>query len=271
MSSRNLGLLALALALPTCSSIAGTSLIGEGRRVLFIGNSYLYYGDLPALVHALADSAGIELAVGSVTGPDLALIDHWKSGPARSEVRKGWEFVVLQQGPSAADLSRDTLRLATGYFAGEMAARGSRPALFSAWPRADRLQDFPRAIESYRLAAQDVNGILLPVAAAWLAAWERDPDLALYVDGLHPNTQGSYLSALVVVGRLLGISPVGLPALVRLRNGALVALDPGVAALLQEAAAAALAGAQPGLGSVPGWRGAREAVSTARAAGAIRN
>ena len=52
----------------------GPRLIGEGRRVLFIGNSYLYTQDIPGIVQALADSAhGDKLAVETVAGPDLAL------------------------------------------------------------------------------------------------------------------------------------------------------------------------------------------------------
>ena len=76
----------------------GPKLVGEGRRVLFIGNSYLYLQDIPGIVQALADSAhGDKLAVETVAGPDMALVDHWFTGEARSEISKGgWEWVVLQ-------------------------------------------------------------------------------------------------------------------------------------------------------------------------------
>lgn len=236
-------LLVLVLALSVgCLGSGGTDphLIGEGRRVLFIGNSYLYVGDIPGIVQALADSAGGDkLAVETVAGADLALIDHINLGQARSEIAKGgWEWVVLQQGPSSVEVNRDTLRLATGYFATEIAAVGATPALFSAWPTQDRRQDFDRAIESYTLAAADVHGLLLPVAAAWLAAWAQDPSLPLYADGLHSSTQGSYLSALVIYARLLGKTPLGLPATLRLRSGALISIPPLTATILQEAAAA---------------------------------
>ena len=109
-------------------------------------------------------------------------------GTARREITKGgWEWVVLQQGPSSTDLNRDTVRLAAGLFAAEIEKVNARLALFSAWPREGRRQDFPRAIESCTLAATDVSGILLPVASAWLAAWSRDPTLQLYVDCLHAS------------------------------------------------------------------------------------
>jgi hypothetical protein len=223
------------------SQIIGPQELGEGRRVLFVGNSLTYSNNLPGILQALADSAGGDkLAVATVVGADIALVDHWKDGTALREIaRGGWELVVLQQGPSSTEVNRDSLRMFTARFAAEIAKIGGRPALYSVWPTIGRRQDFPRAIESYTLAAADVNGLLLPVASAWLAAWEREAGLQLYApDGLHPTVNGSYLAALVMYARILNRSPVGLPARLRLRNGAVATVDPAVAALLQQAAAA---------------------------------
>lgn len=216
-------------------------LIGEGRPVLFIGSSYLYTMDIPGIVQALADSAGGDkLAVMTIAGPNYALIDHWNEGTARDQIAQhAFEWVVLQQGPSSVEINRDSLRLVTKLYADEMAKVGNaRPALFSAWPSEDRRQDFTRAIESYRLAAADVNGILLPVASGWLAAWDRVSTLQLYEDGLHPSREGAYLAALVIYAGLLGKSPIGLPATVRTRDGFTIAINPTTAATLQDAAAA---------------------------------
>ena len=212
--------------------------MGEGRRVLFIGNSYTYLMDIPGIVQALADSAGGDrLAVATVAGPDMALVDHWSNGTALREIKKGgWEWVVLQQGPSSTALNRDTLIIATRQFGTEIKGVSARPALFSAWPSQSRRQDFDRAIESYTLAAAEVNGLFLPIASAWLAAWRRDPTLRLYSDGLHPSIDGAYLSALVIYARLLGKSPIGLSNRVRLRSGTIVSLPANLATLLQEAA-----------------------------------
>jgi hypothetical protein len=237
--------LPLSLAACLSSAISGPQLSGSGTPVLFIGNSLTYVNDLPGIVQALADSAGgPAIAVETVAFPDYALIDHWNEGSAaghaRAEIAKGgWKFVVLQQGPSSTEVNRDTLRLATRMFAQEMSKFGATAALLSAWPTVDRRQDFPRAIESYTLAAGDVNGVLLPVAAAWLAAWRRDSTLALYSDGLHPSIDGSYLSALAIYAVLEHRTPMGLPSRLRLRSGAAVFVDQKIAGILQAAAAEA--------------------------------
>ena len=218
-------------------------LIGEGRRVLFIGNSLTYWNDLPLIVQALADSAGgTSLAVMTVAFPDYNLDDHRARGAAQRAIALGgWEVVVLQQGPSSVEENRVQLRQSVGMLNGEIRAVSATPALYSVWPSAARRGDFDRAIESYTLAAQDVSGLLFPVAAAWLAAWQRDPTLGLYSpDGLHPSIAGSYLAALVMYGVLYDRSPVGLPPRVRLASGGHLGVTPEIAAVLQEAAAEVL-------------------------------
>jgi hypothetical protein len=220
------------------------ALVGEGRRILFIGNSLTYWNDLPLIVQSLADSAGgASLAVMTVAFPDFNLDDHRAQGAAeRAIALGGWEIVVLQQGPSSLAENRAQLRASVGLLNGQIRAGSATPALYSVWPQDSRRADFDAAIESYTLAAQDVNGLLFPVAAAWLAAWQRDPTLALYSpDGLHPSIAGSYLAALVMYGVLYDRSPVGLPARVRLASGVEVGVSSAHAALLQEAAAVVLA------------------------------
>jgi hypothetical protein len=222
---------------------AEPKMIGAGVRVLFIGNSYTYVNDVPGLVQALADSAhGDSIAVETVAFADFALVDHWNDGTALREIRKGgWCWVVLQQGPSSLDVNRDTLRLWTKAFAREIQSVGARPVLFSAWPQANRVQDFDRAVASYSLAAADVNGLLAPVASAWLAAWRRDSTLHLYAnDGLHASPEGSYLAALAIYGAVLGRTPLGLPNAIATRSGSVLTLEPVRARLLQDAASEAL-------------------------------
>ncbi len=229
---------------------AGTTepqLSGAGTPILFVGNSLTYVNDVPGIVQALAASRGDSLAVETVAFPDFALIDHWNEGTgrgtARGEIASGkWKFVVLQQGPSSVSVNRDTLRLSTKLFASGIAQSGGVPALFSVWPTSDRLQDFPASIQSYTLAASDVGGVLLPAASAWQAAWQRSPTLALYSDGLHASTAGSYLSALAIYAVLVHKTPIGLPSSLTLRSGSRIAVDSATAAILQAAAA-----------SVTGW------------------
>jgi hypothetical protein len=213
--------------------------VGDGTRILFIGNSLTYVNDVPGILQALADSSGVgPLAVASQTLPNYALIDHWTDGVAQREIaRGGWAWVVMQQGWTPAGVYRDTLRLATRNFGREIAKIGAKSALYQTWPPVDRRGEFAGSIESYELAASDVGGVVFPVARAWLATWERDSTIGLYSDGLHASVAGSYLAALVMYARIFDRTPVGLPAAIRTRAGITLRVDAGLARTLQDAAA----------------------------------
>ena len=183
-------------------------------RILFIGNSLTAANNLPAIVESLGRArGGANVETTTVTASNFSLEDHWNQGPARAEIAKGgWTAVVLQQGPSALPESRVLLRDYTKRFAAEARKAGARTALYMVWPARARAADFDDVSRSYALAAQDVDGLLLPAGDAWREAWRLDPSLALYGgDGFHPSGLGSYLAALAVWRGLSRASVVGLP------------------------------------------------------------
>jgi len=212
----------------------------EDLRVLFIGNSLTSVNDVPRLVEGLTARGGVRVRAAMVARNNFSLDDHLQDGEATKAIdRGGWSFVVLQQGPSALEESRVSLRAAAKRFDSLIRRAGARPALYMVWPASARRGDFDRVRESYALAASDIGGLFLPAGDAWRAAWRRDTSIELYGnDGFHPTPQASYLSALVIASALTGRDP-----------GSMAARPPGWpvdwltterARLLQEAAAQAL-------------------------------
>ena len=202
--------LALAAALMTTQA--------SPTRVLFIGNSLTYANDLPAMVCAMARSAGRHVTCESVAKPDYGLEEHWNDREARRTIARGWDVVVLQQGPSALPESRRLLVDYTRRFDAEIKKAGARTALYMVWPSRARRGDFPGVSQSYAAAAKDVNGLLLPAGEAWRAAWATDPELQLYgPDGFHPSPIGTYLAALVIYEQIFNSAPpaVNAPAAVQ--------------------------------------------------------
>jgi hypothetical protein len=205
----------LFLALTSCSGDNAALEPAPSHRVLFIGNSLTYFNDLPGTVAQLASSVNLTVEVTSVARPNFALIDHVNGKSNAVEViRTGdWDYVVLQQGPSGLDLSRDTLLLATRLLDPYIKAAGGRSALFMVWPESARFEFFDEVHASYQLAAQEVAGLFLPAGEAWLGAWAADPQLQLYgPDGYHPSELGTYLAALVVFEGITGRDARSLPA-----------------------------------------------------------
>jgi hypothetical protein len=223
------------------TSPTGSASYGTGpKRILFIGNSLTAANQMPSLVVALAESAKVSpLPTADLDWrPDFALIDHWSIGEPQPLINNGkYAVVVLQQGPSSVEVNRDTLRLAAKLFAPLIRASGGMPAMLAVWPTSNRLVDFDRATESYRIAAADVGGMMIPSGEVWRAAWKRNPTLGFYSsDGLHPSALGSYAMALSVFGILYDRSVVGLPSTLRLLDGSTLSVDAATARLIQESA-----------------------------------
>jgi hypothetical protein len=207
-------------------------------RVLFIGNSLTYMNDLPGTIAALGGSAGPTITVASVAKPNLALIDHVEGKSNALEVidKGNWDYVVLQQGPSALKLSRDTLILAARRLDRHIRAAGGRSALLMVWPESSRFGVFDEVRDSYRIAAEDVDGLLLPAGEAWRAAWDTDPQLQLYgPDGYHPSELGTYVAALVVYEGITGKDVRTLPT-EAIVSGHALSIPESLVRRLQEAA-----------------------------------
>jgi hypothetical protein len=212
-------------------------------RVLFIGNSLTYMNDLSGTVAALGGSAGLTITVASVAKPNFALIDHveGKSNAVDMIDEGNWDYVVLQQGPSALDLSRDTLIIAARRLDRHIRAAAGRSALLMVWPESSRFAVFDEVRDSYRVAAESVDGLFLPAGEAWRAAWATDPQLQLYgADGYHPSELGTYVAALVVYEGITGKDVRTLPAQA-IVSGRALSISESRVRVLQEAAHEAVA------------------------------
>ena len=242
LTSRGIAFTAIVISLTALLNLEIISKIESDQkrlRVLFIGNSLTYTNDLPAILESLAKaSAQRRLEYKMIAFPNFSLEDHWNKKDAREAIQKGrWDFVVLQQGPSASRDGRAVLLDYTRRFSELIRQVGAAPALYSVWPSLNRKQDFDGVFESYKLAAEAAGGIVFPVGEAWLNAWRANPSIELYgADGFHPSDAGSYLAALVMYARLYARSPLGLPAKVRLHTGRTIEIPPDQAALLQTSA-----------------------------------
>lgn len=221
----------------SCGNSVEPQLTG-GIKVLFIGNSLTYVNNLPGTLSALALTAGDTIQVRMVAEPNFALIDHYVGGSnALGEIASGgWNFVVLQQGPSTTPINRDSLILTAKLFEPRIRAVGATPALYMVWPTTDRIAFFDSARVSYQMAATAVGGVFMPAGRAWVTAWASDANLALYdPDGLHPSPLGTYLAALVIYERLTGHDARQLPGMAVV-DGRTLSTPEATVRLLQRAA-----------------------------------
>jgi hypothetical protein len=185
-------------------------------RVLFVGNSYTYFWNLPQTVAAMAESQDLPVAIRQSTAGGVNLGQHWrgeKDLDTRNNITTGhYDIVVIQDHSRQAVDHPDSLRQYMQQVIDLVQAQGSRPLLYMTWAR----QRDPLMIEqiapAYRNLALSNETLLAPVGEAWQMALTLRPDLPLYdPDGSHPSPSGTYLTACVMYALLFERSPVGLP------------------------------------------------------------
>jgi hypothetical protein len=195
-------------------------------RVLFIGNSYTYFNDLPEVFAKLAEAGHQgKIETRMVAPGGWRLKDHWEKGTARKLLGEGkWDFVVLQdqstlgmdywvEGTDHAN-SDAIFRPYAEKWAAQIQANGAAPVFFLTWAGKNVPEDQPALNYAYVRAAKDTRSLLAPVGMAWDALRHAQPSLALFYEGhgSHPSPAGSYLAACVLYATILHRDPLGLPS-----------------------------------------------------------
>lgn len=195
-------------------------------RVLFIGNSYTYNNDLPAMLGGLVRALSPEtrLETGAVLLGGATLESHWKRGEARELLRgEAWSHVVLQEQSLLGHLRIDgALRMNepeerfypyARLFARESLAVGASPVFYMTWSRKADLPAQEVLTRAYAHVAREEGGVLAPVGVAWERVRREQPELELYgEDGHHPGPVGTYLAACVLYASLFHQPCLGAPS-----------------------------------------------------------
>lgn len=196
------------------------------RRVLFVGNSYTRYNDLPDVVRELSGARDdvAPLEVESVLVDGATLWDHWTTTGARERIESGVFDVVVLQGQSTEPIrdARDVptgFRWATRYLAEAAVASGAQVVLFATWARRAGHPDYERlalgdpatmTADLVRAYARNAwgNAQLAQVGLAFEIALAELPDVEVYSDdGSHPSAAGSFLAGCVLADMVGGEHP----------------------------------------------------------------
>lgn len=200
--------------------LAGAAQERDSLRVLWVGNSFTYYNDLPATVREIAASQGVKLSCARFLKGGERFSGHLKNRALLDTLaRGGWDYVVLQEQSSAPAMSTREVarevyplarRLDSLVHAGSPAARvifymtwghrGGNRRPVPEYPPANRYEGMQeRLITSYLEMAYDNDAWCAPVGMAWRRVRSERPDLELYrPDDFHPSPAGSYLAANVL-------------------------------------------------------------------------
>ncbi|HEU5399780.1 MAG TPA: DUF4886 domain-containing protein [Terriglobales bacterium] len=197
----------------------------ETLRVLFIGNSYTYFNNLPEIFAKMAEAGHQKKIIYEMQAPGgVRLKDHWN----RTETRKAladekWDYVVLQDQSTLGTnyYFEGTPRIPSDElfhtyamdFAKSIKESGAIPVFYMTWARKTVPQDQDALTAAYMRATRETKAIISPVGMAWAEVEKEHPAIELfYKDGSHPSAAGSYLAACVFYATIFGRSPEGLPS-----------------------------------------------------------
>jgi hypothetical protein len=212
-------LLALSLFQSACAALPGPAVQelanSAPKRVLFVGNSYLYYNDslhnhVRRIVAEIGPGNVDEYEYKSATIGGASLSHHNLDSllePGRLGIDKPFELVILQGG-SGEPLSasrRDAFAIKARELVAKIRASGAEPALYMTHAYAKPHERYdPHMIDTvadtYVTNGNQLGALVIPVGLAFDKAYQRRPGIELHksFDGSHPSMLGTYLAACVV-------------------------------------------------------------------------
>lgn len=218
-------------------------------NILFIGNSYTYYNDMPtAIFQQFAQAGGYDVEVTAITKGSYrleAFADPNDAYGAQVEQaltgEKQYDFVILQEQSSRpANNNADLFYAAVRNLSAQIRAHGAVPILYSTWgweTGRENLETngWTNETMTWKLAAsyQAIGDELqIPVSHVGLAFYDiytGDSGIDIYhTDKTHPSYAGSYLVAATLYATIFEADPTSVAF-----NGSLPAED---AAILRETA-----------------------------------
>lgn len=196
------------------------------KRVLFVGNSYMYYNDsLHNHVNRIASAADPSLKKGiqykSATIGGAPLWHHnmvHLTTPGNLGIKEPFELVIMQGNSTDAlsDNAKARFREKVVEFNEVITKQGGKVALYMT-PAHVKPSKFAspemtgKTADMYVEAGNEINALVIPTGLAFAEAYRQKPDIKLHqdFDGSHPTLIGTYLAACTVYASVYGKSPVG--------------------------------------------------------------
>lgn len=198
----------------------------DSLKLLFVGNSYTYYNDLPKMVYEIAKTQKQKLSVTSVTKGGERLKGHLKNEKLRQMLTsQKWDFVVLQEQSSSPAKQTETV-IADIYPAAKsldslihVGSPDAKTIFYMTWGHKNgtthKIENYPlsytyqgmqeRIKTTYLEMTYQNNAVCAPVGMAWQVVRSERPDYQLYTqDCSHPSKLGTYLAANVIYTTIFG-------------------------------------------------------------------
>ena len=212
--------------------LATSNLKAQPKKILFVGNSYVYSNNLPLMLYNLALSNGDTIIYDSSAPGGYTFAQHTTNATTLSKINaQDWDYVILQEQSQIPSFDPSQVQTETYPYAAQLndliLANDSctQTVFFMTWGRkygdASNCAIYPplctfegmqgRLRQSYVEMADDNEALVSPVGEAFKYSRMADSTINLYsIDNSHPSVAGTYLAACTFYATLFETSPVGL-------------------------------------------------------------
>ena len=190
-------------------------------KILFVGNSYTYFNDLPEVVRNICVASGVDTEIDAVTAGGYTLA-HFvsESNPYGRQLREkcasnAYDFAVLQEQSTRPAVSPKTFYKYLRLLLPVIQATGAKPVLYETWGRADgapvltchhwtheQMQQKLRT--AYETAAAE-HGIAVAHAGDRFSEAYRAGEAVFDPDGSHPSPAGTQIAAREIAQTILAL------------------------------------------------------------------
>lgn len=184
-------------------------------KVLFVGNSFTYYNNLPQVVSAMAKSQDIIIETKHSTVGGSSLENHWKSERGTLtrimiELEK-WDYVVFNNHSISSINSPDKFFDYSKKFAELVRSKGAEPIFLMTWAYKSNPLMLPEIEKMHKKLCEQTNTNYIPGGPLFASSLKYRPDIELYHDDIHPSSNGTYLLGLAFYKYFTGKSVSNIP------------------------------------------------------------
>lgn len=187
----------------------------KSEKVLFVGNSFTYFYNMPQMVEAMAKDQGVDLQTSQSTVGGSNLAQHWnrEKGTETREILENekFDYVVLQDHSMSTIDAPERFETYATKLIELVQEKNAEPLLSMTWAY-DSNPLMQETISSSYIELGKKRGVkVVPVGTIFMKAQQARPDLKMYFDDKHPSSDGSYLIALTYYKYFTGNSVLDIP------------------------------------------------------------
>jgi len=187
----------------------------DTTRILFVGNSFTYYYNLPQVVDAMAISQGKTYYIRQSTVGGSTIEQHWKSEKGTKTRtlldQYTWDYIVFNHHSLATIDSPESFLEYSKKFVELVRQKRAKPIFMETWAYKANPLMIHTISKAYEELGVTLNVDIVPCGKLIAEVRKWRPDIELFADPKHPSYNGTYLLGLAFTKYFTGQKTTKIP------------------------------------------------------------